>query len=253
MLSTTHHGRRRASAPPQPKKNQPKKNHSRTRWNIQLGFIAAAGLLTLTALPGANAGFHEHSGPTTAGAAELSSLDTTAVTADKDAPITFAQPSLASKAKPTPAAAPAAVPLGALDSPVPVPQSSAALQSPLETLTMTSPFGYRINPLTGAADELHRGTDFGASCGTAVFSAGAGTVTEAGWHPYGGGNRVVIDHGGGIKSTYNHLSSIGVSVGVPMGAGTPVGEVGTTGNSTGCHLHFEVMLNDEVVDAAGYL
>ena len=91
--------------------------------------------------------------------------------------------------------------------------NTSGLRPPLATLTVNSPFGYRTNPLTGAAAELHTGVDFAGSCGTAVFAAGAGMVTEAGWSQYGGGNRIVVDHGGGIKTTYNYLNSIAVSVG----------------------------------------
>ena len=100
---------------------------------------------------------------------------------------------------------------------------------------------------------MHTGIDLAGACGTAVFAAGAGIVTEAGWSQYGGGNRVVVDHGGGIQSTYNHLNSIAVSVGQQVGAGAQIAGVGTTGNSTGCHLHYEVMENGQTVDPAPYL
>ena len=78
-------------------------------------------------------------------------------------------------------------------------------------------------------------------------------MTEAGWSQYGGGNRIVIDHGGGIKTTYNHLATIGVSVGQQVSGGAQIGGVGTTGNSTGCHLHYEVMENGQTVNPASYL
>ena len=106
---------------------------------------------------------------------------------------------------------------------------------------VTSPFGYRYNPIGGYL-ELHDGIDFGAPCGTPVISPWSGTVTFAGVAG-GFGNRVVLDHGNGWGSSYSHLSSFPVSVGQTVTAGQIVGFVGTTGWSTGCHLHFSVTTN----------
>lgn len=131
--------------------------------------------------------------------------------------------------------------------------AGGTLGEPVAGSNMTSGFGYRTNPLTGFAGELHTGQDFGISCGTGVMAAAQGTVKEAGWHPYGGGNRIVVDHGGGLETTYNHLSSIAVSPGQQVTRGQAVGTSGTTGASTGCHLHFEVMVNGEKVDPLGWL
>ncbi|WP_120521201.1 M23 family metallopeptidase [Arthrobacter celericrescens] len=131
--------------------------------------------------------------------------------------------------------------------------SQGSLGAPLTSMVSVSPFGYRINPFTGGYGEFHRGRDFAAQCGTDVFAAASGTVTFAGWHPYGGGNRVVIDHGNGLETTYNHLSSFNVSVGQSVNRGDVVALSGTTGASTGCHLHFEVMVNGEVVEPQGWL
>ena len=131
--------------------------------------------------------------------------------------------------------------------------SAGTLGAPLDHLVSASPFGYRISPITGGYGEFHRGQDFVAQCGTAVHAAASGRVTFAGWHPYGGGNRVVIDHGNGLETTYNHLSSFAVHVGEQVGRGETVALSGTTGASTGCHLHFEVMVNGEVVDPMGWL
>jgi len=130
---------------------------------------------------------------------------------------------------------------------------SAGLRAPLASVNVSSPFGLRGNPLTGAAGEMHTGLDLAGACNTPVLAAAAGKVTEAGWSPYGGGNRIVVDHGKGLKTTYNHLASIGVSKGQALGKGSPIGAVGTTGNSTGCHLHFEVMVKDRTVNPAAYL
>ncbi|WP_051479224.1 M23 family metallopeptidase, partial [Arthrobacter sp. H5] len=126
--------------------------------------------------------------------------------------------------------------------------SEGTLISPLASLNPSSPFGFRTSPITGAADEFHTGQDFAAPCGTLVYAADAGVVRAAGWHPWGGGNRVEVDHGNGLVTTYNHLEAIGVDKGDVVGPGAVIAKVGTTGWSTGCHLHFETILNGEHVD-----
>ena len=78
----------------------------------------------------------------------------------------------------------------------------------MDELIKTSPFGYRVSPITGYAGELHTGQDYGAPCGTPVAAAAGGTVVEAGFQVGGGGNRIVVDHGNGLETTYNHLSTI---------------------------------------------
>ncbi len=117
------------------------------------------------------------------------------------------------------------------------------LMAPLESLVPSSPFGLRTSPLTGHAGEFHWGQDFAAPCGTRVYSADAGVVRAVGWHPWGGGNRVEIDHGSGLITTYNHLEAIAVKKGDSVRVGEVIARVGTTGSSTGCHLHFETILN----------
>lgn len=131
--------------------------------------------------------------------------------------------------------------------------AKGSLAAPLAHMTEASPFGQRISPITGEVGEFHRGEDFAAGCGTDVHAAASGKITFAGWHPYGGGNRVVIDHGNGLETTYNHLSSFSVHVGQEVSRGELIALSGTTGASTGCHLHFEVMVNGDVVDPAGWL
>ncbi|MDP5226508.1 MULTISPECIES: M23 family metallopeptidase [Arthrobacter] len=122
------------------------------------------------------------------------------------------------------------------------------LSAPLVTLVPTSPFGVRISPITGKPDEFHWGQDFAAPCGTLVYAADAGVVRAAGWHPWGGGNRVEIDHGNGLVTTYNHLQGIAVSAGEKVQVGQVIAKVGTTGASTGCHLHFETIKNGVFTD-----
>jgi murein DD-endopeptidase MepM/ murein hydrolase activator NlpD len=111
---------------------------------------------------------------------------------------------------------------------------------------ITSPFGMRWG-------RLHAGIDFGAPTGTSVGAGGSGTVIAAGWNSGGYGNLVVIQHRLGYQSWYAHLSSVAVSIGQAVGGGTRIGAVGSTGNSTGPHLHFEVRHNGTPVDPSGYL
>jgi murein DD-endopeptidase MepM/ murein hydrolase activator NlpD len=127
------------------------------------------------------------------------------------------------------------------------------LAAPLDDLAVASTFGYRVNPMGGYAPELHTGIDYAGACGTPVKASDEGIIVDAGWHAYGGGQRIVIDHGDGLKSTYNHLSQIGVATGQTVERGGQIGAVGSTGNSTGCHLHFEVMVNDAKVDPLPWL
>jgi murein DD-endopeptidase MepM/ murein hydrolase activator NlpD len=126
--------------------------------------------------------------------------------------------------------------------------AAGSLMAPLEVLVPTSHFGLRTSPISGAAGEFHWGQDFAAACGTNVFAADAGVVRAVGWHPWGGGNRVEIDHGNGLITTYNHLEGIGVKKGQSVQVGQLIAKVGTTGSSTGCHLHFETILNGKHTD-----
>jgi murein DD-endopeptidase MepM/ murein hydrolase activator NlpD len=110
---------------------------------------------------------------------------------------------------------------------------------------ITSSFGWRWG-------RMHEGIDLGAAYGSPIAAAAAGTVIYAGW--LGGyGNLTVIDHGGGLSTAYGHQSSIGVSVGQHVEQGEIIGNVGSTGHSTGPHLHFEVRVNGQAVDPLGYL
>ncbi|WP_395398550.1 M23 family metallopeptidase [Arthrobacter sp. UC242_113] len=126
--------------------------------------------------------------------------------------------------------------------------AAGTLMAPVEVLTPTSHFGLRTSPITGSAGEFHWGQDFAAACGTRVFAADSGVVRTVGWHPWGGGNRVEIDHGNGLITTYNHLEGIGVKKGQSVQVGQLIAKVGTTGSSTGCHLHFETILNGKHTD-----
>lgn len=116
---------------------------------------------------------------------------------------------------------------------------------------ITSGFGPRRHPILGTT-RLHTGVDMTASSGTKIKAADGGTVILAGY--YGGyGNTVIIDHGGGVATLYAHQSKLGVDDGETVDAGEVIGYVGSTGLSTGPHLHFEVRVNGNPVDPANYL
>ena len=105
----------------------------------------------------------------------------------------------------------------------------------------SSNFGYRIDPFTGQ-HSMHEGIDFPAEAGTAIVAAASGKVVVAEWHPQYG-KMVEIDHGNGLVSRYAHASSLLVKEGDLVVRGQRIATVGTTGRSTGPHLHFEVRLN----------
>jgi murein DD-endopeptidase MepM/ murein hydrolase activator NlpD len=99
----------------------------------------------------------------------------------------------------------------------------------------------------------HPGLDVAAAVGTPIGAADGGTVTFTGWDSTGYGYRVVISHGNGYTTTYNHLSSIAVRVGQQVGKGQTIAGMGSTGRSTGSHLHFEILRNGSFVNPLGIL
>jgi murein DD-endopeptidase MepM/ murein hydrolase activator NlpD len=118
-------------------------------------------------------------------------------------------------------------------------------------LTVTSTFGSRIDPFLGVG-AIHTGIDFRAETGTPVIATAPGEVDEAG-RQGGYGNMVEIDHGGGIATRYGHLSIISVQPGMKIAAGDVIGYAGSTGRSTGPHLHYETRVNGTAVDPADWL
>ncbi|WP_026538446.1 M23 family metallopeptidase [Arthrobacter sp. 9MFCol3.1] len=141
--------------------------------------------------------------------------------------------------------------------------SAFGLQHPFPgNIPITSGFGWRATPpgtidFYGQGGYMHTGIDFGAACGTPVYAAAAGTVFSAGWANDGGGNNVKISHGvvqgNSLTTIYYHNTSVAVSVGQHVNRGQLIAYSGTTGNSTGCHSHFETWLNGRAVDPMNLL
>ena len=117
--------------------------------------------------------------------------------------------------------------------------------------TITDNFGWRTHPIFNR-QIFHSGIDIGAEYGEPIRAAQSGTVISAGWID-GYGNTVMINHGGGVVSLYGHNQSFAVSAGQSVSQGQVIAYCGSTGNSTGPHCHFEVLVNDEPVDPNNYL
>jgi murein DD-endopeptidase MepM/ murein hydrolase activator NlpD len=116
---------------------------------------------------------------------------------------------------------------------------------------ITSPYGPRVHPIFGT-NGFHTGVDFGAPNNSPIYASKSGKVVFAGVQS-GYGNTVIIDHGGGIQTLYAHCSSILVSYGQTVTRGHVIAKVGSTGNSTGPHLHFEVRVNGNHTNPMNYL
>ncbi len=116
---------------------------------------------------------------------------------------------------------------------------------------VTSNFGWRTHPILGT-ERFHSGIDFGADYGSLIYASEQGRVIYADW--YGGyGNAVIVDHGNGMTTLYAHCSDLYVKDGDIVAKGQPIASVGSTGFSTGPHLHFELRANGEPIDPAAYL
>ncbi|AOL93425.1 Murein DD-endopeptidase MepM, murein hydrolase activator NlpD [Porphyrobacter sp. LM 6] len=122
---------------------------------------------------------------------------------------------------------------------------------PASVQNITSGFGYRRDPFNGRG-AMHAGIDFKGAMGSPIFAAADGRVTFAG-RKAGYGNAIEITHGNGMLTRYAHLSRIGVKVGQPVAAGATIGGLGSTGRSTGPHLHFEVRINNRAVNPRPFL
>jgi murein DD-endopeptidase MepM/ murein hydrolase activator NlpD len=122
---------------------------------------------------------------------------------------------------------------------------------PAAVALMSSGFGYRSDPFTGGG-AMHSGLDFKGPHGTEILAAADGVVTSAGWQG-GYGNAVEITHANGLVTRYAHLSGISVSLGQKVDRGVQIGRMGSTGRSTGTHLHFEVRLNGSAINPLKFL
>ncbi len=122
---------------------------------------------------------------------------------------------------------------------------------PAKNFSFTSGFGYRYDPFTGGG-AMHAGIDMAGTYGSTISAAASGVVLRAGW--VGGyGNMVEIDHGKGLTTRYGHLSAFNVKAGDHVTQGDTIAAMGSTGRSTGTHLHFEVRMNGEAVNPMPFL
>jgi murein DD-endopeptidase MepM/ murein hydrolase activator NlpD len=118
-------------------------------------------------------------------------------------------------------------------------------------LSISSPFGWRSDPIRGIR-RRHAGIDLPGPSGARIFATGAGIVRFAGW-ARGYGNMIEVDHPGGVRTRFGHLARIFVSPGTRVGQGQIIGAMGSTGRSTGTHLHYEVRVGGEPVNPLAYL
>ena len=125
----------------------------------------------------------------------------------------------------------------------------ALMKTPINGARLSSPFGMRKHPIDGF-NKMHRGTDFAAPMGTPIMASGDGVIKKAGWCG-GGGNCVVIKHNSTYQTVYAHMSKFasGIKGGVRVKQGQTIGYVGSTGKSTGPHLHYEVIVNGKKVNS----
>ncbi len=120
------------------------------------------------------------------------------------------------------------------------------MKTPVDGARLTSNFGMRFHPLL-AYSRMHQGVDFGAASGSPIKAAASGRISFAGWHG-GHGNYVMVAHSGTLKTAYAHLSRFAVKPGQQVSQGQVIGYVGSTGLSTGPHLHYETWLNGRAVN-----
>jgi len=125
----------------------------------------------------------------------------------------------------------------------------ALMKTPINGARLSSPFGMRKHPIDGF-NKMHKGTDFAAPLGTPIMASGSGVIKKAGWCG-GGGNCVAIKHNSTYQTIYAHMSKFakGIRAGVKVKQGQTIGYVGSTGKSTGPHLHYEVIINGKKVNS----
>ncbi|HXG80386.1 MAG TPA: M23 family metallopeptidase [Sphingomicrobium sp.] len=125
-------------------------------------------------------------------------------------------------------------------------------EKPVRTAEFTSGYGTRTDPFQGRAAR-HQGIDLAAPIGTPIYATADGTVTEAAYNNGGYGNLIKLDHGRGIETRYAHLSRILVSPGQRIARGQVIGHMGSTGRSTGSHLHYEVRIDGRAVNPIPFM
>ena len=130
--------------------------------------------------------------------------------------------------------------------------SSSGWVCPVPYYTLTSPFGMRVHPISGKW-KMHNGVDMAAAKGTPIYAAKSGKVTTASYQAGGAGYYVSINHGDGFSSVYMHMTHFIVSPGQYVTAGQVIGYVGSTGGSTGPHLHFGISYNGSYVNPMNYI
>jgi murein DD-endopeptidase MepM/ murein hydrolase activator NlpD len=123
---------------------------------------------------------------------------------------------------------------------------------PVKTAEFTSGYGIRSDPFQGRAAR-HQGIDLAAPMGTPIYATADGMVTEAAWNSGGYGNLIKVDHGRGIETRYAHLSSMAVRPGQRITRGQVIGRMGSTGRSTGSHLHYEVRIDGRAVNPIPFM
>jgi murein DD-endopeptidase MepM/ murein hydrolase activator NlpD len=125
-------------------------------------------------------------------------------------------------------------------------------EKPVRSAAFTSGYGVRSDPFQGRT-AMHAGIDLAGPVGTPIYATADGVVTTAGYHNGGYGNLIKIDHGRGIETRYGHLSSIGVQAGRQVKRGDLIGRMGSTGRSTGSHLHYEVRVDGRAVNPVPFM
>jgi len=125
-------------------------------------------------------------------------------------------------------------------------------EKPVRLAAFTSGFGVRSDPFQGRA-ALHPGIDLAGPVGTPIYATADGVVLRAGWNSGGYGNLVELDHGRGIATRYGHMSAVMVQAGQRVTRGQQIGRMGSTGRSTGSHLHYEVRIDGRAVNPVPFM
>jgi murein DD-endopeptidase MepM/ murein hydrolase activator NlpD len=125
-------------------------------------------------------------------------------------------------------------------------------EKPVRTAAFTSGYGVRSDPFRGAA-AMHAGIDLAGPVGTPIYATADGVVSEAGYNNGGYGNLIKLNHGRGIETRYGHLSSLAVAPGQRVTRGQVIGRMGSTGRSTGSHLHYEVRIDGRAVNPIPFM